>query len=57
MRTLKLTYNLRINSESNISLSTEEILETDDQARVRGHEAMLVIKEFINGLGEEMDDE
>ena len=56
MRTLKLTYNLRINSDSNISVATEEIVDIDDEARVRGNETMKIIMYFIAGMGETMEE-
>lgn len=57
MRTIRFTYNLRMDADSNIAVSTEVVVGDDDDVEREGEEAMRAVKAFISGFNNIGDDD
>jgi len=53
---LKISHNIRLNSDMNISFAIEGIVDTDDEAEALGIESARYFKTYTTAFGNEFDE-
>lgn len=57
MQTLKFTFNLRVNTDCNIAISTEHIVNDEEDAQIAGRIAKRLTDSFLNAYSNEAGNE
>lgn len=52
---LKFTHNIRIDKDGNISVATEQIVDSEEEAEIAGEEVAKILQAFIAGYGKGHD--